>query len=362
MTKIGLVSVIVPVYNVEKYLNRCVESIRNQTYSDLEIILVDDGSPDKSGEICEEFKKSDNRIKVVHKENGGLGFARNSGLKVATGRFVTFVDSDDWIAPDHISNMCQAISNAQADICIGGNTNINAVGKTMVKTVKLNPGIYKGNDVVEQILLPLIGPDTDFHNDIQLESSCCMNLYDMNIIRDFNLQFISEKYAVAEDIYFNIDYLYHTNAAIVTTEVGYFYFENAESISRKYNPERFARTINFYKEVNARVEKYGLVDKISYRLDRSYLTKIRVAIRHIVDSNLKFDQKINQIKIITSHQLTKTILKRYPVDTFAPPIQVFVRLMKLNCPVGVYCVMALREFAQKNDWTKRMLKTIGIER
>lgn len=94
-----MVSVIVPVYKVEKYLKKCVESIRQQSYSNLEIILVDDGSPDKCGQMCDEFAKGDSRIKVLHKKNGGLADARNAGIEKASGEYLLFVDSDDWIHP-----------------------------------------------------------------------------------------------------------------------------------------------------------------------------------------------------------------------------------------------------------------------
>ena len=92
-----LISVIVPIYNVEKYLTKCIESIINQTYKNLEIILVDDGSPDKSPIICDEYAKKDNRIKVIHKKNGGLSDARNYGMSLATGEYISFIDSDDYI-------------------------------------------------------------------------------------------------------------------------------------------------------------------------------------------------------------------------------------------------------------------------
>ena len=91
------VSIIIPVYNVEKYIDKCVQSARNQTMQDIEIILVDDESPDGCPQICNDYAKNDSRIKVVHKKNGGLGFARNSGLEVATGKYVTFLDSDDFV-------------------------------------------------------------------------------------------------------------------------------------------------------------------------------------------------------------------------------------------------------------------------
>ncbi len=110
-----LISVIVPIYNVEKYLPRCVDSILNQSYKNLEVILVDDGSPDNSPKICDEYAKQDNRIKVVHKQNGGLSDARNAGMEVATGEYVSFIDSDDWVDADFISELYKGIKSG-ADV------------------------------------------------------------------------------------------------------------------------------------------------------------------------------------------------------------------------------------------------------
>ena len=113
-----LISVIVPVYNVKKYINRCVDSIIHQSYKNLEIILVDDGSTDGSGFLCDNYKQVDSRIKVIHKENGGLSDARNAGLEIAVGKYVTFVDSDDWIRKDYAKLLLEAAQY--------GNTKISA--------------------------------------------------------------------------------------------------------------------------------------------------------------------------------------------------------------------------------------------
>lgn len=111
-----LISVVVPIYNVEKYLRRCVESIRCQTYSNLEIILVDDGSPDSCGKICDAYRNTDNRIKVIHKKNGGLSDARNVGIKIAPGEYITCIDSDDFISPFFIDNLWTAIQESKCEI------------------------------------------------------------------------------------------------------------------------------------------------------------------------------------------------------------------------------------------------------
>lgn len=114
----ALVSVIVPVFKVEQYIQRCLDSICNQTYKNLEIILIDDGSPDRSGEICDEYARKDKRIKVIHKQNAGVSAARNDGLDIATGDFITFVDSDDYIAPEMYQTLVKKIVIENADIAI----------------------------------------------------------------------------------------------------------------------------------------------------------------------------------------------------------------------------------------------------
>ena len=112
----ALISVIIPVYKVEKYLDRCLESIVNQTYKNLEIILIDDGSPDNCPAICDEYAQKDSRIKVIHKANGGVSSARNKGIDVATGDYIGFVDSDDWIEPDMYETLIKNAEQYNSDI------------------------------------------------------------------------------------------------------------------------------------------------------------------------------------------------------------------------------------------------------
>lgn len=113
------VSVVVPIYKVEQYLGRCIESICRQSYSNLEIILVDDGSPDQCPKICDDYAKKDERIKVIHKANGGLSSARNAGIDIMSGEYVTYIDSDDFLAEDAIARWVEEIEKYQADIVVG---------------------------------------------------------------------------------------------------------------------------------------------------------------------------------------------------------------------------------------------------
>lgn len=121
----NLITVIIPIYKVEKYLRKCVDSVTAQTHKNLEIILVDDGSPDGCGEICDEYAKRDERIKVIHKENGGLSDARNAGLDIASGEYIGFVDSDDYIAPDMYEVMLKRLTETDADMAV---CNVSYVG------------------------------------------------------------------------------------------------------------------------------------------------------------------------------------------------------------------------------------------
>ena len=116
-----IVSIIVPVYNVEKFIFKTVNSILNQDYKNIEIILVDDGSPDNSARIIDELAKKDNRIVCVHKENGGVSSARNAGLKIATGEYVTFIDGDDWVEPNYVSYLLNLVEKNKCEIGMNKN-------------------------------------------------------------------------------------------------------------------------------------------------------------------------------------------------------------------------------------------------
>ena len=119
-----LISIIVPVYKVEKYLKRCVDSILTQTYQNMEVILVDDGSPDNCGAICDRYKETDNRVVVIHKKNGGLSDARNAAIPLAKGEYISFIDSDDWVSSYYVEHLYEAVAKCDADIGISWFENV----------------------------------------------------------------------------------------------------------------------------------------------------------------------------------------------------------------------------------------------
>ena len=150
-------SVVVPIYNAEKTLHRCVDSILNQTFFDLEVVLIDDGSTDSSLNICEEYAKRDDRVVVFHKENAGLVAARKSGVEIASGEYIGFVDSDDYIEADMYSLLMSETSITEADIVIGGI--ITDYVDYSIKTYnKLPAGYYNRVDIEKKIIPELLMP------------------------------------------------------------------------------------------------------------------------------------------------------------------------------------------------------------
>lgn len=147
-----LITVVIPVYKVEQYINECIDSILKQSYSNLEIILVDDGSPDQCGKICDEYMKKDSRIKVIHQENKGLSGARNSATDIATGKFITYVDSDDWISEDMIKTLYNAIKENHTRIACGAFESFFEDGTTVTNNHNNETFIYSKQEALDCFL------------------------------------------------------------------------------------------------------------------------------------------------------------------------------------------------------------------
>lgn len=188
-----LISVVVPVYNVSKYLHKCIDSIINQTYKSLEIILVDDGSTDGSSAICDYYAQKDPRIKVIHKPNGGLSSARNAGIEVVSGDYVSFIDSDDWLEFDYYQVASKGFPST-ADI-INCNYSIEYKGTVYSKSDSIKEGLYQGNEIIDRFVIPLL------RNGLHMQ--VWNNLYSIDFIKRQGLSFESERKVYAEDDLFN---------------------------------------------------------------------------------------------------------------------------------------------------------------
>lgn len=219
-----LISVIVPIYNVEQYLSKCIDSILNQIYKNLEVILVDDGSSDNCGQICDDYAKIDCRIKVVHKENGGLSDARNAGIKVATGEYVCFVDSDDWISKEMISSLYTCMQEDKSDIVCSG-----------VMWVTEGEEEIRNDTVNEKIILDEIDGLRELLYDRKLKQHVWNKLYRFDLIKDIPF----EKGKYHEDVFWSYQVIARAKRISVVPESFYYYVQRAGSImGESYSEKR----------------------------------------------------------------------------------------------------------------------------
>lgn len=309
------VSVIIPIYNVEKFLPRCIDSVRNQTLKDIEIILVDDESPDNCPQMCDEYKKKDERIKVIHKKNGGLGYARNSGMNVATGKYIAFVDSDDYIDLDMYEIMYNAAEENDADFVWVDNYKESLDGQILNPHTKqpMHDGYYERQELREAILYPQFGMLPQDGGDKYVSCSACRNLYKTEIIRKYDLKFESERKYSSEDIVFNLDYMIYAERAYVINKKFYHYITNNNSLTQSYKANRFEKEIILYKELERRLREKGIWDYCSLRLKRHFLSRTRMCIRNeLLGNQNKKDAKENVKKILCDKELTD-VLETYPI-------------------------------------------------
>ena len=224
-------SIVVPVYNVEEYLDRCVQSIRNQTFHDFEIILVDDGSPDRCPEMCDEYARSDERIKVVHKKNGGLSSARNAGMDAATGRYIGFVDSDDTIEPDMYERMMQCIQEHHTDFVMSDYKRILADGSSFLKTIGIRGGLYQKADIVKDIYPSLIMGENIDYGPLLSVWHC---LYNLSFLKNNKIRF-DEEVRWSEDNIFSsyVGYLAES-FYYLKGQALYHYYQNKGTITTSF--------------------------------------------------------------------------------------------------------------------------------
>lgn len=280
----GKISVIVPIYKVEKYLRRCVDSILSQSYTNLEVILVDDESPDRCPEICDEYSKKDTRIKVIHKKNGGQSSARNAGVEVAEGDFISFIDSDDWIAPDTYEYEIKLMHRFNADaVQVEYMTAHSSDAKPPSIVEKID--IYDGKDILQYFM--------DYSTKTG-SYSVWKFLYRASLCKD--LSFRENK--INEDIDYQYKVLSKANVLVVSNQIKNFYYVNPLSTS---HGGLVARDFDLYDaayalETLTRNETYGTIAFLGKsRVARTPLSLLcKIAFYGIEDKSLDKNQLIKR--------------------------------------------------------------------
>lgn len=332
-----LISVIVPIYNVEKYLRQCLDSILAQTYTSLQVIMVDDGSTDSSGDICEEYAKKDERFTVIHKQNAGLGYARNTGLDIADGEYVIFIDSDDYISATLIEDLFQELREYQVDVCISG----HKCTTEGYRNVQYEATCYPGEKAKTELLPRMLGSLPDKKDSINM--SACGVLYSAELIRTHHLRFPSEREVGSEDLLFNIDYMQYADGAYLSKIVGYFYNINLSSITRSYQPDRLKKIRFLYQETTKHLEELNYDNTAMLRTKRMFFRNVTGCISQETNPNIDFTfrQRIDHIKSVCQDPTLLEAIHGYPVHKLGFAQRMFLFMIKHKQAIALYFYFAL---------------------
>lgn len=273
MEKAILVSFIIPVYNVEAYLERCLKSVIGINNESIEIILIDDGSTDKSFLLCEKYAKVDNRIIIVKKENGGVSSARNLGMKIAKGEWISFIDSDDEIVPKVYDNFLAKI-NRTADMWVLGCA--YSLNRNHIK-VKIVEDVWNEREV-KIIKKGILHQDSKFARQIKKSGfyfkTCWGKFMQKEILVQNNI-FFPENLSIGEDSIFIISYLNFINRISYTTECGYIYWQNSDSVMNQYEISKGKKCLDVVQEVDRLSRDIEKADFAQFGI-RQYLYALKI--------------------------------------------------------------------------------------
>ncbi|KNY26829.1 glycosyltransferase family 2 protein [Pseudobacteroides cellulosolvens] len=338
---VGMVSVIVPVYNVEKYIENCINSLIKQTYKNIEIILVDDGSTDKSGSICDNFCAIDNRIKVIHTQNKGVSAARNKGIEVSTGCFIQFVDSDDTIDENMTKRLVQLMGK-NIDLVICGYRIKQIRGKNRFLSKEIQPifwGQFTKDDFVNNF--------GKFLNNL-IVNSPVNKLYSASLIKGYRLSF-PENISIGEDLIFNLEVINKSSRIYITKEVYYNYINhNQSSLMLNYKKDFFSiQQILFSKlyQFLHENDKMSMENEVNIRF--YYIRSIFCCLNNLFHNNskLSFRNKVIQIKeIITDNQVQNSL-------RFKPKLgiqyKIIITLIYLKQYLSIYLFFTFKSHVKK---------------
>ena len=305
------VSIIVPVFNIDKYLERCIQSLLQQTYKNYEIILVDDGSTDTSAKICDKYASQNKNITVIHKSNSGLGMARNTGIENASGDLIKFIDGDDYIEKNHLENLINLVNEKSADAVLCGYTRVFKNGSAQKHKHIYSGKTFEGSQIINNVIPKLCGKKPDKSDNIEM--SVWGAIFRANLISDNNIKFVSEREFISEDLIFDLDYLKYANKISFSDDIGYNYCDNEGSLTTSYRADRFEKQKKLEKVVTEKVKSYGIYNLCEQRI---YNTLISIA-RYSIKLEQKFSKEngflisMKNIRKICTDKELKIVFKKY---------------------------------------------------
>ena len=342
------VSIIVPVYNVSMYVEKCLQALVGQSLNNMEIILVDDGSTDTSGQICDQYAEKYQNIKVIHCENNGLGMARNRGLEIASGEYVGFVDSDDFISQRMYEILYRNAIENEADIsyCAWKRFTVEEpTGESLIEDDEnhLQLQMWSGKEDIRQYLLDRIGRPPVCREDNFYGATVCGGIFRRQLLEEYSIHFESEKVFIAEDMLFDIDVILRCRKVVHCDAVLYFYRYNPASLTTVYRLDRFEKNVILYREMYNRLSKEFLTEDCFHSMSRYLLTAARIGIiqeaAFIKTNGREYARK--KIKEICNCKEVQTILKKYPYKLLPPKYRYLCFLEKKR---AAFLILFFTEF------------------
>lgn len=335
------ISIVIPVYNVEKYLMRCLESVLAQTYENIEVILINDGSTDSSGVLCDRFKENHPNTIVIHKENEGLGLTRNVGMDLAQGNFIMFLDSDDYIQPNHISELYKEIVRQNADAIYCGYTIVKK-DKETIMTNSLAGKNYAEEEIRYEVIPRICGQTGSLNDNIQMSS--CMAMYRLETIKRSNIRFLSERKYVSEDLLFNLDFLQAAKRICFSDVVSYMYYFNECSLSHRYLADRFEKSKLMMHEVTKRTKELNVYNLCVQRIKNQFIISTRVCIQgeQSVWRSIGLKSSLKNIKTIINDEDVKDVLKELDDRSIRFQAKIINSMIKGNHYLVLWIMMFIR--------------------
>ena len=320
-----MVSVIVPVYNVAEYLDSCIQTIVDQTYRNIEIILVDDGSTDVSGDMCDQWAQRDSRIKVIHKVNGGLGMARNTGMEHATGKYAFFLDSDDYVDPSLIQKCVLKAVEDNSEVVIYGRKNVYENGEIVQDHIKATSTVFRGECICSVLLPAMLTYDFGFG------VSAWGKMYDLQLLKEKNLEFVSEREIISEDVIYALELFPNLSSVSIIPEGLYFYRRRSVSLSRKYRKDRQKQNEVFLQKSMAYVDEKNLPAHIKLHLQARYHGMTLAALMQIMRSDMSKSEKQTAVDEILHSRMLQETLGRAVCRLDGRRPRVFWTLLRYKC-------------------------------
>ena len=307
-----LISIIVPIYNTAEFLRECVGSILNQTYRNLEIILVDDGSTDDSGQICDEYARADSRVVVIHKENQGVASTRNAGLHKAQGEYIMFVDSDDWIDCKMCSVLIEAVSKykTQAAMC---SYMREYPDKSLPKEIVQQDKVFTGKDLQRKLCGP-IGDELKQPENMECFNSLWGRVYPANLIKGLSI-IDTRIVGTSEDLLFNLEAFAHIESIVYINKPMYHYRKSVEhSITAQYKPDMEKQWNNLYARIQNVIENCEM-DEICHVALRNRIALNTLGLGfNCVKGDAGYWEKCRRIGHVLSDPKRKDALKKLPLN------------------------------------------------